>query len=149
MVHHQQLPANPPTKQNIKAWWNQFGFVQKSKKDTTVEYTYYQRMCLRAPHLSFWSLLFPLTELSFVLSTRPSGSSRLWKTFKRQPAICKCSNINSKCEWRSLCLGLHPSGRREMVCITSFPTLITHFLFVAITIVVFISRKTVRSYCFL
>ena len=45
MVHHQQLPTNPPTKQNIKAWWNQFGFVQKNKKDTTVEYTYYQRMC--------------------------------------------------------------------------------------------------------
>jgi hypothetical protein len=42
MVHHQQLPTNPPTKQN-KAWWNQFGFVQK-KKDTAVQYTYYQRM---------------------------------------------------------------------------------------------------------
>jgi hypothetical protein len=48
MVHHQQLPANPPTKQNIKAWWNQFGFVQKTKKDTTVEYTYHQRASITA-----------------------------------------------------------------------------------------------------
>ena len=48
MVHQQQLRTNPLTKQNIKAWWNQFGFVQKNKKDTIAS----------AP-----PLLSPLTEL--------------------------------------------------------------------------------------
>ena len=42
MVHHQQLPTDLPTKQKTKAWWNQFGFVKKTKKDTTVQCTYYQ-----------------------------------------------------------------------------------------------------------
>jgi hypothetical protein len=46
---HQQLPTNLPTKHKIKAWWNQFGFVQKTKKDTTVQCRYYQRcLVLRA-----------------------------------------------------------------------------------------------------
>jgi hypothetical protein len=55
MVHHQQLPTNPPTKQNIKAWWNQFGFVHKAKKDTAVDYTYHQRTSgvASAPPTSF------------------------------------------------------------------------------------------------
>jgi hypothetical protein len=63
MVHHQQLSTNPPTKQNIKAWWNQFGFVQKNKKDTTVEYTYYQRMFGVANAPPLWLTSFPLTDL--------------------------------------------------------------------------------------
>ena len=43
MVHHQQLPTSPPTKQNMKAWWNQFTFSHRNKKDTATEYAYHQR----------------------------------------------------------------------------------------------------------
>lgn len=55
MVHHQQLPANSPTKQNVKTWWNQFGFAQRAKKDMAAEPTYYQRasVCCEHPHLFF------------------------------------------------------------------------------------------------
>ena len=46
MVHLHQLPANPPTKQNIKASENQFGSVQRIKlvRCTAVQCTYHQRI---------------------------------------------------------------------------------------------------------
>ena len=142
MVHHQQLPTNSPTKQN-KAWWNQFGFVQK-KKDTTVQYTYYQRT-FDVGERSTSSFL--LTELRFFQAHDSADHPVFGKPLRESLRYASVQISTANASGDLYVWGYIPVVVAKWYILSLlFLSLFTSF-FVAITIVVFISRKTVRSYC--
>jgi len=131
--HQPQDPhasTSPPSKANLRAWWNHFTFVQRPKKDVYEE-PYKGASCVSA-----------LVRISRVLySARQLGSSCLWQDSDRQSAIRKCADLNRKRQRRSLCVGLHSCRRCKVVRISSLVAILR----VDRRIAGYISKKTVRT----
>ena len=103
-----RTPAeHPPNRANLRAWWSHFHFAQKTKKEG-----------LGGPHRRTSASAFLSAFLLIIwLSTRHRGSPCLRKVIEGESQICQCPNIHCRRQWQSLCMGLYPRSRCQMVSI--------------------------------
>ena len=108
--------SNPPTKANLKAWWNHFTFAQKAKREGEAFSAY------RGAFVAFFTLSFlsftlaaDLLSSAVLLRSGQRPSSRFWETIEGKLKPRQRADLYRKLKWRVVRLGVHPRRGGQVV----------------------------------